>query len=313
LKHGSLFSGIGGFDLAAERVGFENIFQVEIDPFCQKVLTKNFPGIKKYLDIKDFDGTEYRGKVDIISGGFPCQPFSIAGKGEGDKDPRALFPQMLRVIGEAKPRWVVAENVGGIISNKNGKYFEEVCTQLEDKGYSVQSFIIPASAVNAPHKRNRIWIIAHTNSNDKRNNGREIQSPAETNEGTLERENGKRLRRGISTTDINASNTKSEQLQKTSPTRRRRNRTIFIDATIANANNSTPARQRGNGGEILSITKSERLNNNWEESWYEVATRFCRVDDGVSNRVDRLKGLGNAIVPQIAQIIFETIKQMELN
>lgn len=160
MTHASLFSGIGGFDLAAEWLGWENIFQVEIDPFCQKVLAKNFPNAKRYADIKQFRGTPYIGTVDVISGGFPCQPYSVAGQRRGSDDDRALWPEMLRVIREIQPTWVVGENVPGIISME----FESVCTDLESAGYAVQPFIVPACAVNALHRRDRVWIIAHFDS-----------------------------------------------------------------------------------------------------------------------------------------------------
>src|ERR1043165_5795152 len=145
MRHASLFSGIGGFDLAAQWMGWENVFQVEKDAFCHKVLEKNFPHTKRYGDIKEFDGTTYRGTIDILTGGFPCQPFSIAGKRLGTDDPRHLWPQMLRVIHEVRPTYVVGENVFGIINWSNGMVFEMVCADLEAKGYEVTSFILPAA------------------------------------------------------------------------------------------------------------------------------------------------------------------------
>ena len=147
LTHASLFSGIGGWDISAEWCGIENIFQVEIDKFCQKVLEKHFPNVKRYGDIKEFNGTKYRGRIDILTGSFPCQPFSQAGKRKGNKDERALFPEMLRVIKEIQPRWVIAENVYGFLNIHDGEYAEEVFSQLEGESYEVQPFIIPASAL----------------------------------------------------------------------------------------------------------------------------------------------------------------------
>ncbi len=172
MNHASLFSGIGGFDLAAEWMGWNNIFQVEIDEFCQKVLAKNFPNTKRYKDIKQFDGTPYSGIVDIITGGFPCQPFSVAGKRKGKEDDRFLWHEMLRIIRESKPTWVVAENVSGIITQGAGLVFEQVCSEMENEGYEVQPFIIPACAVNAPHRRDRTWFIAYSDSNRKMVQGR---------------------------------------------------------------------------------------------------------------------------------------------
>src|ERR1035437_6652326 len=188
MTHGSFFTGIAGFDLAAEWAGIENVFQVELDKFCQKVLTKRFPNTKKYLDIKEFDGTEYRGKIDIISGGFPCQPFSVAGQQKGTDDERHLFPEMLRVVSEIQPSWVIAENVYGLLNIQNGMVFEQVCASLENLGYEVQTFCIPALSVNAPHKRNRIWIIANNVHGDSRE-GRFIRKEHST--GNKRREKAK--------------------------------------------------------------------------------------------------------------------------
>ena len=158
MRHGSLFSGIGGFDLAAQWMGWENVFQVEWDSYCQKVLAKNFPNTKRYGDIKEFDGSEYRGLIDIITGGFPCQPFSVAGKQQGKDDSRHLWPEMLRVIREIQPTWVVGENVPGIITME----LANILASLEDAGYKTESFVIPACSTTAPHKRERVWILAYS-------------------------------------------------------------------------------------------------------------------------------------------------------
>jgi DNA-cytosine methyltransferase len=157
MKHGSLFSGIGGFDLAASWIGWENVFQVEIDPFCNYILEKHFPETKRHRDIKAFDGTEYKNQIDIISGGFPCQPFSSNGKRKGTTDERYLWPEMLRIIREVRPRYLVGENVPGIVPDP----FEQVCLDLEAEGYAVWPVIIPALAVGALHRRDRVWIVAN--------------------------------------------------------------------------------------------------------------------------------------------------------
>jgi DNA (cytosine-5)-methyltransferase 1 len=158
LKHASLFSGIGGFDLAAEEAGFENIFSCEIDEFCNKVLEKNFPHVKRYKSITRIDFTQYRHRLDVISGGFPCQPFSIAGKRQGKNDERHLWPEMLRVIKEARPTWIVGENVANYVNME----LEQAISDLEGEGYEVQPFVIPALAVGAEHLRNRVWIISYS-------------------------------------------------------------------------------------------------------------------------------------------------------
>ena len=184
MKHGSLFSGIGGFDLAADWMGWENIFHCEIAEFPRKILNHYWPNADCHEDIKKTDFTKYRGTVDIISGGFPCQPYSAAGKRLGKEDDRHLWPEMLRVIREVKPQWVVGENVRGLLNWNGGMVFHEVCADLENIGYEVQAFIIPASGINSPHQRERLWIVAHTD-NTRTNNG--MQSNGEWKENDQQR------------------------------------------------------------------------------------------------------------------------------
>lgn len=184
MNHASLFSGIGGFDLAAREVGWNNVFQCEIDPFCQSVLKYYFPKTVLYEDIKRTDFTSWKGKIDVLTGGFPCQPFSVAGQRKGADDNRYLWPEMLRVIRETRPLWVIGENVAGITnmvqpgsetdvetkSDQDEENYKEtileqeyiintICDDLEREGYSVQPIIVPACGVGAPHKRYRVWFI----------------------------------------------------------------------------------------------------------------------------------------------------------
>lgn len=178
LTHASLFSGIGGFDLAAEWAGFKNIFHCDYDDFCRQALEHHFPNSDSYADITNTDFTKYKGQISVMSGGFPCQPFSLAGKRKGANDSRYLWPQMLRAIREIRPTWVVGENVIGITSmvlpsenipldeqattcQESDFVIEQICRDLESAGYSIQPFIIPACSIGAPHKRDRVWIIAH--------------------------------------------------------------------------------------------------------------------------------------------------------
>ena len=161
MTHASLFSGIGGFDLAAEWAGWTNSFNCEIDPFCRKILKYHFPDAEQYGDIRTADFTIWRDRIDVLTGGFPCQPFSLAGKGTGTEDDRYLWPEMLRVIRAVRPRWVVGENVFGIVNWSEGMVFDKVCSDLEAAGYEVQPYIIPACGVGAPHRRDRCWFVAH--------------------------------------------------------------------------------------------------------------------------------------------------------
>ena len=164
MKHGSLFSGLGGFDLAAEWMGWENIFHCEWMEFPRKVLDYHFPNADSHIDICKTDFNKYANEIDILTGGFPCQPFSMAGKRKGTDDERYLWGEMLRAIQEIKPSFVIAENVFGILSIDDGLVFEQVCLDLEAQGYEVQPFVIPAAAKNAPHRRDRVWFVAIKNS-----------------------------------------------------------------------------------------------------------------------------------------------------
>lgn len=167
MRHGSLFSGIGGFDLAAEWMGWENVFHCERDEFCSRVLKYHFPRSISYGDIKQTDFSVHRGEIDIISGGFPCQPYSAAGKRLGKEDDRHLWPEMLRAIREVAPRFVVGENVRGLLNWNGGVVLDEIYADLEAEGYEVGTFVLPAVGVNAPHRRERVWIVAHANSEER--------------------------------------------------------------------------------------------------------------------------------------------------
>lgn len=161
MNHGSLFSGIGGFDLASSWMGWTNVFQVERDPFCRSVLSHYWPQTKRFEDVKTFDATGYSGRIDILTGGFPCQPFSTAGKRLGAADPRFLWPEFFRIIREIGPRWVVAENVLGLTNWADGVLFDACCSDLESAGFEVFPVVLPACGYkNAPHRRDRIWIVA---------------------------------------------------------------------------------------------------------------------------------------------------------
>jgi DNA (cytosine-5)-methyltransferase 1 len=160
VNHLDLFSGIGGFTLAARWAGIRTVGFSEIDPFASAVLKKHWPKIKNYGDIRTITKTTIPGEINLITGGFPCQPFSTAGKQRGRDDPRDLWPEMFRVIKEYRPAWVVGENVAGFVTME----LDRTLADLEAEGYTARAFIIPACAVNAPHRRDRVWIVAHTES-----------------------------------------------------------------------------------------------------------------------------------------------------
>ena len=158
-----LFSGIGGFSLGLERAGFKTVGFCEVDDYCRRVLSQHWPGVPIHKDIRELDGHQYRGTVDVVCGGFPCQPYSVAGEQRGAADDRALWPEMLRVIREVQPSFVIGENVAGIINME----LDTVLSDLEALGYACGAFVIPACAVDAWHRRDRVWILGHSHSHSQ--------------------------------------------------------------------------------------------------------------------------------------------------
>jgi DNA (cytosine-5)-methyltransferase 1 len=207
MKHGSLFSGIGGFDLAAEWMGWENVFHCEWMEFPRKVLDYHFPNADSHIDICKTDFKKYANKIDILTGGFPCQPFSLAGKRKGTDDERYLWGEMLRAIQEIKPKYVIAENVFGITNIDGGLVFQQVCLDLENEGYEVQPFIIPAAAKNAPHRRDRCWFVGVRNLSNTKCEG--LEGYDREREGCTEHRSDKRLFIGTET-KFNATNSNSD-------------------------------------------------------------------------------------------------------
>jgi DNA (cytosine-5)-methyltransferase 1 len=193
MKHGSLFSGVGGFDLASEWMGWENLFHCEWNEFGKKVLKYYWPNAISYDDITKTDFTVHRGEIDILTGGFPCQPYSMAGKRKGTEDDRHLWPSMLRAIREIQPTWILGENVSGLVNWNGGMVFDEVQADLEAEGYEVTPFLLPACGVNAPHKRERVWFVAHSkssreyrvNGNDTKQKGKNGLRNDEFNSGSI--------------------------------------------------------------------------------------------------------------------------------
>jgi DNA (cytosine-5)-methyltransferase 1 len=183
MTHGSLFSGIGGFDLASEWIGWQNLFHCEWNEFGQKVLKHYWPNAELFTDIKKSNFTKYANKIDVLTGGFPCQPYSSAGKRLGKEDDRHLWPEMLRAIREIQPSYVVGENVRGLTNWNGGLVFDEVQADLEAEGYEVLPFLLPACAVNAPHRRDRIWFIAYSTSNGYKNRYKESRGEISKEDG----------------------------------------------------------------------------------------------------------------------------------
>ena len=330
---GSLFSGIGGFELAAQWAGITPVWSNEIDARCCKVLRKRFTHEIIEGDIREC-GAGRKNElqaVDIICGGFPCQPFSTAGQRKGKGDNRYLWPEMLRIISEVRPAWIVGENVAGILSMDDGRVFEEICNSLENEGYQVEDpFIIPAFAVGAPHRRDRVWIIAHAEhkqwdrAGKSWNGGRQLANcnpPASNANGSQDRisnEGQKRnshKQRGILATWEKALQQANGKTNANGFSGLHRNVTHASKPGFQNGRKTQMGEQRKkqefercNGG----ATTTEQFNFNW----LQVATSLCRMDDGLpawvdSSRTGRLKALGNAIVPQIVKIIFDSILAVE--
>jgi DNA (cytosine-5)-methyltransferase 1 len=326
MRHGSLFSGIGGFDLAAEWCGWENVFHCEWNTFGQKVLKHHFPNSISYNDITKTDFTIHRGTIDIISGGFPCQPYSSAGKRLGKEDERHLWPEMLRAIREIQPSWVVGENVRGLTNWNGGLVFDEVQTELEAEGYEVLPFLLPACAVNAPHRRDRIWFVAfNTKSNRSAKVGKILEG--KSNESI-----------GICSKNINATDTNSNGLDQCDSAYEISATNGRLDA-LSNINESNgngvitdtcsigqECRKEGKCSEGRTQSNDELTKrcNKFPRTNFEMFPTqppICGGDDGLPKELDNItfskwrnesiKAYGNAIVPQVAYQIFKSICQYQ--
>jgi site-specific DNA-cytosine methylase len=344
LSVGDLFSGIGGFSLGLERTGgFETKWFVEIDPFCNKVLEKHWPNVRRYHDIREVHGvnsysnwdglqeqstelqtnrdrqlyetftdsesgesreqTEPEGgkdtgggnsqsrdrascpnclePVELICGGFPCQPFSVAGKRKGKEDDRALWPEMFRIIQELKPRWVVGENVAGIINLE----LENCFSDLEMEGYEVQALVIPACAVQAPHRRDRVWIVAHSESNRDR--------------GCSSNQCGEH-RGFVEQNKFEGSSLGSEG-----------------EGCFGNAPHSSPECSGRYQRTLPQEGEFMRRGTSWERNWVEVATELCGMDDGIPSTLDEtIKEYGyedrdhQKAITKIDNIRWEILREM---
>lgn len=266
MRHGSLFSGIGGFDLASEWMGWENVFHCEWNPFGQKVLNYYWPNAITYHDITKTDFTIHRGRIDIITGGFPCQPYSSAGKRLGKEDERHLWPEMLRAIREIQPTWVVGENVRGLTNWNGGLVFDEVQAELEAQGYEVTPFLLPACAVNAPHRRDRIWFVAYSASASKRAN--ELRCLRSEN-GEIDREGSQTIYDAIRSNGIEGTTSNSDlfrcdqriQYNEVNTGEGRINAFSHIDKGTINGN-STNSKSWREGGLSIQSKKTRTPESN---------------------------------------------------
>lgn len=278
LTHLSLFSGIGGLDLAAERAGFRTVGQCEWADYPTKVLEKHWPDVPRWRDMRTLTGDDFYERtgmrtVDVISGGFPCQPFSVAGKRRGKEDDRFLWPEMLRVIEELRPAWVVGENIAGIISMA----IDQVLSDLESIGYTCQAFVVPACAVDAPHRRDRVCIVAYRDGagfGTRCNNRERGQIPHD----------------------------EERNYPKSEPER---------SGGIGRACTVGPDVGHANSGGQHRDDRRRKQTELAHGCWWPVEPDVGRVANGVPHRVDRLKCLGNAVVPAQFYPIFQAIADIE--
>ena len=328
MKHIGLFEGIGGFSLAAEWMGWETIAWSEWNEFGQKVLRYHFPKAKGYGDITKTDFTIYRGQCDILTGGFPCQPYSISGKRKGKEDERHLWPEMLRAVREIQPTYVVGENVSGLINWDGGLVFDEVQTDLEAQGYEVFPYVLPACAKNAPHRRDRVWFIAYSH-NARTNNGSrtntEWQTENEGREGQPQFEHRTNGSNGITeNTDTDGRGSKFGKEKS-------------CIGKFGNAGTGNNEQLQTNDGEVGNLCDTESKGLEGQEQWHTegqgeryrtgylradwnewpTKSAICGGDDGLPRELDTItfpkwrtesiKAYGNAIVPQVAFEIFKAI------
>lgn len=303
LTHLSLFSGIGGLDIAAEMAGFITVGQCEWADFQTKVLEKHWPDVPRWRDVRTLTGDSFYERtglrtVDVISGGFPCQPFSLAGKRKGEGDDRYLWPEMLRVIRELRPTWVIGENVPGIVNLA----LDTVLSDLANEGYTAQPFIIPAAGVDAPHRRDRVAIVAYASSRSCNRwnwcNGdhEEVSATGKDNAGRVQSVCcGERWQDepGI----IGMVDGVSESIH-----------TVASDSESKRLQGFTAEQICGGGTLQTSVRRTSGSHSAWQ-NWPD-EPGICRVVDGIPDRVDRIKSLGNAVVPQQFYIFFKLIADL---
>jgi DNA (cytosine-5)-methyltransferase 1 len=252
MTHLSLFTGIGGIDLAAEWAGFETVAMVERDKFCQQVLAKRFPNVPIYDDVTTFDGYKYEKEIDLLSAGFPCQPHSLAGKRKASGDERDLWGEVVRILGETKPRFFLGENVPGLLTSESGRFFGRILNDLESLGYCVGWATYGAKDIGAVHRRNRVFIVGYSDN----------------------------------------------------------------ESGLQSSSTSIPIRSKRYSRQDVSGRYWKPVRGgDWKEWEIRAAipqSRVCGSNDGVPNRVDRLKALGNAVVPQqVYPILVEIARHLQ--
>ena len=311
MNHASLFTGFGGFDLAAEWMGWYNLFQCEMDPYCNKLLKQNFPKTEKHGNIKETDFTIYRGRIDVLSGGFPCQPYSSAGKRLGKEDERHLWPEMLRAIREIQPPWVVGENVRGLTNWNGGMVFDEVQADLEAAGYEVTPFLLPAAGVNAPHRRDRIFFIAYSKGF---RNSRGSEEERSTTEGSNRECADQLVQRGSFRDAANSPDIqRNSQLYKREGVQRgeQARGEIGTGNSKAITNTASGGREQNNRVGKSGQPHQNGPSGNWDN--FPTQPGICGGDAGIPNRLDLFKLInyegvtdGGQILPHLWKAVQQT-------
>jgi DNA (cytosine-5)-methyltransferase 1 len=326
MNHGSLFSGIGGFDLAAQWMGWNNVFHCEWNEFGKKVLNYYWPNAISYDDITNTDFSIHRETIDILTGGFPCQPYSQAGKRLGKEDDRHLWPEMLRAIREIQPRYIVGENVFGIVNWNGGLVFEEVQTNLEAEGYEIQPVVLPACAINAPHRRDRVWFVAYRNGTGLQKERPEQQTAGVEQYGELDvpTPNSNISTKGSSRTSGEAERNGSGNDDE-SESRRQQTEQYFGCSNVLRTDTYTERKRQQEQGQPKRPVHT-KTDSEWKASWayddgrWPTQSPICSGNDGFPEQLDgitfpkwrneSIKAYGNAIVPQVAFEIFKVINEM---
>jgi len=317
-----LFSGIGGFSYAGEKLvgGYETVAFCEYDKHAQKVLRKHWPDTEIIDDVRELanDADRFRGLVDIVVGGYPCQPCSLAGVRRGDKDDRHLWPEMLRIIQAVRPTWVIGENVAGHISMG----LDEVLSDLEAEGYQARCFVIPAVATDAHHRRDRCWIVGYAKRDGssapavrgepQEDGGRSSkgQGAAEQSQGTGRPRDGQEVAGGAGAEDVGDADSSNRAGVFSGEPKQKKRGSGFAsgckDVPNADSQRLQGVGQKRDNEESAGLRSGEAR---WEKSFWEPEPAVGRVANGIPGRVHRLRQLGNSIVPQVAARILWAIKE----
>lgn len=318
-----LFSGIGGFSIGLEKAGFETVAFCEIEEYPRAVLKRHWPNIPIYRDVRELTGKQLRADgiiPDVIVGGYPCMPFSLAGKRRGAEDDRHLWPEVRRLVNEIRPTWCIFENVAGHITMG----LDEVLSDLEAQDYAARPFVIPACGVDAPHRRDRVWIVAHANlSSDRRasrSNEEAYGEIPEWDNSRVANQSGK-----VFTTLADTNGNDRGRERSTEPQGRdtrlehggssERQPVGQSDEDVADTDSERGCGRDTQGQDAENVgqsSKHKRNNSRRMETW-KPEPSVGRVVNGLPNRTHRIKALGNAVVPQIPEVIGNIIMQIEGN